>query len=51
MGIDAGRVFTVGYLEQDDASIAATAFDAVVRTPPAPRADPCIEFLRRASGK
>jgi len=51
LGTEAGRAFTVGYLEQDDSAIAASAFDAVVRTPAAPRADPCIEFVRRASGK
>jgi uncharacterized iron-regulated protein len=51
LGIEGDRVFAVGYLERDDASIAATAFDAVVRTAAAARADPCVEFVRRASGK
>ena len=51
LGIEGDRVFTVGYLEQDDSSIAASAFDAVVRTSALARADPCAEFVRRASGK
>ena len=42
------RVFAVGYLEIDDGSTPVTAFDAVVRTEVAERADPCAEFKRRA---
>jgi uncharacterized iron-regulated protein len=45
------RTFAVGYLEITDDSTPITAFDAVVRTAPAERADPCAEFERRAVGK
>jgi uncharacterized iron-regulated protein len=42
-----GQVFAVGYLETSDDAPPATIFDAVVRTAPAPRPDPCVEFRRR----
>jgi hypothetical protein len=45
------RVFAVGYLEIPDDSTPVTAFDAVVRTAVAERADPCAEFKRRAADK
>lgn len=41
------RLFAVGYLELDDDSTPVTAFDAVVRTAVAERADPCVEFEAR----
>ena len=41
------RVFAVGYLETTDDSTPVVAFDAVVRTAPAERPDPCAEFRRR----
>ncbi|HSC63535.1 MAG TPA: ChaN family lipoprotein [Caldimonas sp.] len=44
-----GRLFAVGYLEITDDSTPVSAFDAVVRTPAADRADPCAEFKRRAA--
>jgi uncharacterized iron-regulated protein len=46
LGTPKDRVFAVGYLENTDASTPASAFDAVVRTEPAVRADPCAEFER-----
>jgi len=42
------RLFAVGYLEVTDDSTPVDAFDAVVRTPAAERADPCAEFRIRA---
>jgi uncharacterized iron-regulated protein len=42
-----GRIFTVAHLERGDESTLASAFDAVVQTPPAPRPDPCA-ILKRA---
>jgi len=44
------RMFAVGYLEVTDDSTPVTVFDAVVRTAPAERADPCAAFERRATG-
>ncbi len=44
-------VFAVGYLEIDDDSTPVAAFDAVVRTATAERADPCAEFARPAADK
>ena len=38
------RLFAVGYLEIDDETTPVTAFDAVVRTAAAERADPCAAF-------
>jgi len=38
------RIFAVGYLEITDDSTPVSAFDAVVRTQVAERADPCAEF-------
>ncbi len=46
-----GRLFVVGYLEADDDTTPTSIFDAVVRTAPAPRADPCVEFRRRDPAK
>jgi uncharacterized iron-regulated protein len=44
------KVFAVGYVEiGDDAATPAAAFDAIVRTAAAERADPCAEFERRGS--
>jgi uncharacterized iron-regulated protein len=51
LGTLKNRVFAVGYLETTDGSTPVTAFDAVVRTAPAERADPCAEFRRRAADK
>ena len=45
------RIFAVGYLEVTDESTPVAVFDAVVRTAPAERADPCAAFERRAAGK
>ena len=42
-----GRLFVVGYLEADDDATPTPNFDAVVRTAPAPRPDPCVEFRQR----
>lgn len=41
------RVLAVGYLEQGGAAVPEAAFDVVVRTAPAHRSDPCIEFRQR----
>jgi uncharacterized iron-regulated protein len=41
------RTVAVGYLETDGSDAPDQAFDAVVRTAPAQRTDPCIEFNRR----
>jgi len=49
LGPAKNRVFAVGYLESTDESTPVEAFDAVVRTAPAERADPCAEFERRAA--
>jgi uncharacterized iron-regulated protein len=46
-GADRDRVWSVGYLEADDDATPAGAFDAVVRTAAAPRADPCAAFRAR----
>ena len=46
-----GPLFAVGYLEIDDDSTPVAAFDAVVRTATAERADPCAEFARPAADK
>ena len=40
LGAVENRVFAVGYLESTDESTPVAAFDAVVRTAPAERADP-----------
>lgn len=45
--VDPGRVFAVGFLEDDDRATPGAAFDAVVRTAPAERSDPCAAFERR----
>jgi len=45
------KVFAIGYLEVTDDSTPVTAFDAVVRTAPAERADPCAEFQKRAADR
>jgi len=47
LGTVQSRVFAVGYLETTDDSTPVVAFDAVVRTAPAERPDPCAEFRRR----
>jgi uncharacterized iron-regulated protein len=51
LGPAKNRVFAVGYLEIGDDSTPVTAFDAVVRTAVAERADPCAQFERRAGEK
>jgi len=51
LGTAETRVFTVGYLESSDDSTPVAAFDAVVRTAPAERADPCAVFEKRAADK
>jgi len=51
LGAAESRVFAVGYLESTDDSTPVGAFDAVVRTSPAQRADPCEEFRKRAAEK
>ena len=43
------KAFAVGYLENTDDSTPVDAFDAVVRTPPAQRDDPCAELEKRAT--
>jgi uncharacterized iron-regulated protein len=45
--LDPGRVLAVGFLETDDDATPVAAFDAVVRTAPAERADPCTAFKAR----
>jgi uncharacterized iron-regulated protein len=47
LGAATNAVFAVGYLEIDDDSTPVAAFDAVVRTAVAKRADPCAGFERR----
>lgn len=42
--IEPGRVLSVGYLEDDDATTPVDAFDVVVRTAAAARGDPCAGF-------
>lgn len=49
LGGEQGPVFTVGYLEDVNDSTPVTAFDAVVRTVAAERADPCARFSGRAT--
>lgn len=44
---DRERTVAVGYLEPGASSALETAFDVVIRTPAAPRTDPCIEFRQR----
>jgi len=51
LGAVESKVFAVGYLETTDDSTPVGAFDAVVRTAPAERADPCEEFKKRAADK
>jgi uncharacterized iron-regulated protein len=51
LGTVNGRLFAVGYLESSDDSTPVGAFDAVVRTAPAQRDDPCAEFEKRAADK
>lgn len=51
LGADQGRALTIAYLEDDDVSTPASAFDAVVRTGVAPRSDPCATFKRAADAK
>ena len=46
--VDPRRAWSVGYLEEGDASAPAEAFDAVVRTKPVDRGDPCAAFRDRA---
>jgi len=50
LAVDPGRVFAVGYLEGDGAVPPGVAFDAVVRTGPVERADPCLAFRARPAG-
>jgi uncharacterized iron-regulated protein len=45
LALDPGRVLSVGFLETDGTT-PESAFDAVVRTAPAPRGDPCARFAR-----
>jgi len=45
LGLEPARVFAVGFLETDSAT-PASAFDAVVRAPPAARDDPCKRFAQ-----
>ena len=47
LSLDPGRVWSVGYLEAGDDVTPAAAFDAVVRTKPAERSDPCAAFEAR----
>ncbi len=44
LALDPRRVLAVGFLEEGN-EVAPSAFDAVVRTAPAPRADPCERFF------
>jgi len=43
LALDPARVLSVGFLETDSV-MPASAFDAVVRAPPAARDDPCARF-------
>jgi uncharacterized iron-regulated protein len=45
--LDRDRVFAVGFLEDGDDATPTAAFDAVVRTAPAERSDPCAAFEAR----
>ena len=45
------RLFTVAYLEISDDATPVAAFDAVVRTAAADRADPCADFKGRVADK
>ena len=47
LGAEAPRVFAVGLLEEDDAHTPAAAFDAVLRSAPAERPDPCAGLRAR----
>jgi uncharacterized iron-regulated protein len=49
LGTARDKAFAVGYLETTDDSTPVDAFDAVVRTAPAERTDPCAAFERRAA--
>jgi len=51
LGVDQGRVFTVAYLEDDDASTPVAAFDATVRTAVAERDDPCAGLKKVTNAK
>jgi uncharacterized iron-regulated protein len=51
LGLERDRLFTVAYLEAGDDSTPLAAFDAVVRTAAAERADPCADFKRRAGDR
>jgi len=50
-GVERERVLTVGYLENDDTRALDRAFDVIVRTATAPRADPCAGFAARPMRK
>ncbi len=47
LALDPRRVFSVAFLEDGDAATPVSAFDAVVRTAPAARSDPCAAFEKR----
>ena len=51
LAIERSRVFSVGFLEDDDTSMPVSAFDAVIRTGAAQRSDPCAGFRARASSE
>ncbi len=47
LALDPRRVLSVAFLEDGDEATPVAAFDAVVRTAPAERADPCAAFEKR----
>lgn len=47
---DARRVLAIAFLETDESTALAAAYDAVVRVPAAPRADPCAALKGRRPG-
>ena len=48
LALDPRRVLSVAFLEDGDEATPVAAFDAVVRTAPAERSDPCAAFEKRA---
>jgi len=47
LALDPRRVLSVAFLEDGDDATPVAAFDAVVRTAPAERSDPCVAFEKR----
>ncbi len=47
LGPESARIFSVGFLEEGHEVAMAPAFDAVVLAAPAPRDDPCEDFVKQ----